>query len=396
MTGNHPVPLDRAALERSVAPPDRCRNLPQGAYTSPDVYQWELEHFWAGGWVCVGRADELAHPGDQKAVYIAGEGILLVRGDDGVLRGFYNVCRHRAHELLAPSACAHARTIRCPYHGWTYDLDGRLKAAPRFNQPGFQPDAHGLIEARVAPWHGWVFVNASGDAPPFHEWVGELDEIVQPYEPERLRPGAVKSYEVAANWKLVHENFHECYHCTNIHPELCKVTPYESGRNVNRAGVWVGGRMDLMPHAVTMSFDGHSDGAPLRGLSAQQLRTVEYYGLVPNLFISLHPDYVMAHRIEPLAHDRVNIECQWLFAPETLAQDNFSAQYAFEFWDLTNLQDWRALEAVQRGVSSRGYVPGPLASKEDAVYLFVHRVARAYLDGRFTSAPLAASVVPAR
>ncbi len=393
MGPNHqPVPMDRTELARVVAPFGYSRNLPQAAYTSAEVFQWDLEHLWAAGWVCVGRADDLAQPGDQKAMRIAGDGILLVRGDDNLVRGFFNVCRHRAHELLAPDSCAHARTIRCPYHGWTYALDGSLKVAPRSGEiAGFDPAQHGLVPARTEIWHGWVFVNATGDAPPFAEWVGELDELVRPYQPERLRPGATKNYDVQTNWKLVHENYHECYHCPNIHPELCRVTPHESGKNMSRTGAFIGGRMDLMPHAVTMSLDGLSDGIPLRGLSGQQLRQVDYYGLVPNLFLSLHPDYVLAHRVEPLAADRIRIECVWLFPPEALESTRFSAKYAFDFWDLTNLQDWRALEAVQRGVSSRGYIPGPLTQKEDAVYQFVHRIARAYLDGRFDPTPLAAA-----
>lgn len=384
--------MDRAQLEPVLAPFGRSRNLPQAAYTAPEVYQWELEHIWSAGWVCVGRADELQQPGAQKAVRMAGDGILLARGEDDAIRGFFNTCRHRAHELLAPDTCAHARAIRCPYHAWVYALDGSLKAAPRSNEiPSFDPAAHGLVPARTEVWHGWVFVNATGDAPPFRDWVGELEELVRPFEPERLRQGASKYYEVQANWKLVHENYHECYHCTSIHPELCRVTPHESGVNLSRNGAFIGGRMDLMPHAVTMSLDGHSDGVPLRGLAGQQLRQVDYYGLVPNLFLSLHPDYVLTHRVQPLAADRIGIECVWLFPPEALESTRFSAKYAFDFWDLTNVQDWRALEAVQRGVSSRGYIPGPLAGREDAVYHFVHRIAHAYLDGRFDPAPLTAS-----
>lgn len=394
MRRHQPVPMDRAQLERVVAPFGLSRNLPQEAYNSPEVFQWDLENLWAASWICVGRTDDLAKPGDQKAVRIAGDGILLTRADDGRVRGFFNVCRHRGHELLAPDACAHARTIRCPYHGWTYALDGELKAAPRSGDiPGFDPVAHGLSPARTEVWHGWVFVNATGDAPPLAEWLGELDGLVAPFEPERLRQGASKSYDVAANWKLVHENYHECYHCPNIHPELCKVTPHESGKNMSRPGAWIGGRMDLMPSAVTMSLDGHSDGIPLRGLAGEQLRRVDYYGIVPNLFLSLHPDYVLAHRVEPVAANQIRIECVWLFPPEALESTPFSAKYAFDFWDLTNLQDWRALEAVQRGVSSRGYIPGPLAQKEDAVYQFVSRMGRAYLDGRFDPAPLVSTSV---
>jgi len=390
-----PAPLDPAALERSLAPHGSSRNLPQDAYVSRNVFDWEQQHLWEAAWVCAGRSEALSRPGDQTALRIGSDGILLVRDEAGALRGFYNVCRHRGHELLAPGACAHARAIRCPYHGWTYELDGRLRLAPRTGDlQAFDPAEHSLSPARVAEWHGWVFVNASADAPSFSEWVGQLDDLVCPYEPERLRIAASKSYEVAANWKLVHENYHECYHCPNIHPELCRVSPHESGKNMSSAGAWIGGRMDLMPHAVTMSLDGASRGVPLRRLSPEQLRHVDYVGLVPNLFISLHPDYVLTHRLEPLAPDRTLIECHWLFPPEALEKPGFSPDYAFQFWDLTNLQDWRALESVQRGVSSRGYRPGPLTQKEDAVYQFVRRIARAYLDSRFDPSPTPTTQVP--
>lgn len=389
-----PAPLDRAALERSVAPFGFSRNLPQEAYTSTAVLNWELHHLYESAWVCVGRADDLAQPGDYRAIRIGEDGIILGRDDAGVLRGFYNVCSHRAHELLEPGQCTSARHLRCAYHGWTYNLDGSLKAAPRASDlPGFDPAGFGLPPARVESWHGWVFVNASGDAPPLADWVGDLEEIVAPYEPERLRLGIEKTYDVATNWKLIHENYHECYHCPTIHPQLCRVSPPDSGVNSDRSGAWIGGSMSLAEHAVTMSLDGKSNGIPLPGLSAAQRRKLEYHAVLPNVFLSLHPDYVLTHRIEPLAPGRTKIECQWLFSPEVFEKENFSPDYAFEFWDVTNQQDWRAIESVYRGVSSRGYRPGPLAPREDAVYRFVTRLARAYLDGGFSlAAPAPASL----
>lgn len=390
-----PAPLDPVAVEQACAPHGRGRNLPQESYTSREVYDWEMKHIWEAGWVCIGRADSLAKPGDYKAVRIGNEGILLSRGEDGRLHGFYNVCRHRAHELLRAGECAHAATIKCPYHGWTYELDGRLKTVPKAGEmPGFEPAEHSLSPARVQEWHGWIFVNASGDGPSLAEWLGDLDTLVAPYQPARLKVAVEKSYDVHANWKLVHENYHECYHCTSIHPQLCKVSPPESGKNYDRTGAWVGGRMDLMDFAKTMSLDGRMDGIYLPGLPAEYHRIVSYYGLVPNIFLSLHPDYVLTHRVEPLGSDRIRIECQWLFPQEALDKPGFSADYAFEFWDVTNYQDWGALESVQRGVTSRGYRPGPLTTKEDAVHQFVSRIARAYLDGGFEPQPRAATPAP--
>ena len=381
------APIAPELLTNSLAEFGASRTLPQQCYVDPQLHAWELEHFYARAWACVGRHDDLVSPGDRKAVQIGNDGVLLVRGADSILRGFYNVCRHRAHQLLDPGQCAHAATIRCPYHGWTYDLDGSLKAAPRTGDiRDFDPTDHGLVPARVEAWHGWIFVNTSGEAPPLLEYLGDLDAIVRHHEPERLRVGVMRSYDVAANWKLVHENYHECYHCTSIHPQLCRVSPPDSGDNYRRAGSWVGGEMDLMDFAVTMSFDGHSDGVFLRGLNAEQRRHLYYYGILPNLFLSLHPDYILTHRIEAVAHDRTRIECQWMFAPESFEWPGFSPDYAVEFWDTTNKQDWHALEAVQRGISSRGYRPGPLTMKEDAVYQFVTRIAQGYLEGGFDHA----------
>jgi len=390
-----PAPLDPTALERVLAPFGTSRNLPREAYISPEVFAWELRRFYEAAWVALGRADDLARPGDYRAVRVGNDGILLVRGDDGALRGFFNVCRHRGHELLEPGACAHASALRCPYHGWTYELDGRLKVAPRAGElPGGDPYDYGLVPARVEEWRGWVFVNAAGEAPPLADWLGDLEGLAADHEPERLRVGTSCTYEVAANWKLVHENFHECYHCPQLHPQLCRVSPPESGgRTSEGRGAWVGGPMELTEGAVTMSLDGRSAGVPLRRLEAAKQRQLYYYGLLPNFFLSLHPDYVLTHRLEPLAPNRTLIECHWLFPPEALEKPGFSPAYAFEFWDITNRQDWKALESIQRGVSSRGFLPGPLAERENVVYEFVRRIARAYLEGGLESA-LRAPVAP--
>jgi Rieske 2Fe-2S family protein len=307
---------------------------------------------------------------------------LLVRGESGELRGFFNVCRHRGHELLACGEATNRQVIKCPYHAWAYELNGTLKGAPRFKHlSSSDPVREGLVPARVVEWHGWTFVNASGSAPPFEEHVGNLDELVRPYGPDRLVACAAHEYEVAANWKIVVENYHECYHCTSIHPELCRVTPTTSGESFDPTGLWVGGSMDLEAHAETMSLSGASGGVPIPSLAERQLRQVYYYGLFPNLLISPHPDYVMTHRIEPLAPGRTRIECQWLFPAEAAEREGFDPGYAVEFWDLTNRQDWSACESVQRGVSSRGYRQGPLAIDEDNVHQFLTMVAGGYLAG---------------
>jgi glycine betaine catabolism A len=180
-------------------------------------------------------------------------------------------------------------------------------------------------------------------------------------------------------WKVIAENYQECYHCTAIHPELSRVSPPTSGDNLDLAGQWMGGSMELVAGAETMSLSGRSGGAAIAGLSTRELRSVMYLVGYPNLLVSLHPDYVMTHLMTPLAVDRTRVECAWAFPREVAGQDAFDPSYAVEFWDLTNRQDWAACESVQRGLSSPHAKPGPLAPNEDGVHQFVTRVARAYL-----------------
>jgi Rieske 2Fe-2S family protein len=392
------APVDQAALAASLAPFGQSRMLPRTAYVDPAVFAWEQRHFFRG-WMCVGRSDQIPQPGGQRAEAVGEGSVLLVRDEEGVLRAFANTCRHRGHELLPCGAAAEQKVIICPYHSWTYALDGSLRAAAGFkNRPGFAARQWGLTELPVEEWHGLVFVDGSTTASPLAGALGTLEEIVAPYELERLVVAGQHDYETTANWKILTENYHECYHCPVIHPELCKVSPPRSGENYAAAGTWAGGWMDLRDGMATMSLDGASHGASLRGLDPKGLRTVIYVNIFPNLLVSLHPDYVMVHRLVPLAADRTRIECTWAFAPESLARPGFDPGYAVEFWDITNRQDWHACESVQRGLSSPHAVPGPLAPEEDAVYQFVTMIARGYQGQPVWNPGLPAwtSAVPAR
>src|SRR5579863_1332524 len=333
-----PAPVDPAGLAESLRPFGQSRMLPRAAYVDREVFGWEQRHFFGGGWVCVGRSEQLRNPGDQRAEAVGTSSVLLVRGEDATLRAF----------------------------------------AGFKNRPGFEAGQWGLIELPVTEWHGLIFVDGSGAAAPLADSLATLAELVAPYEMDRLVLAGQHDYDAAANWKILSENYHECYHCPAIHPELCKVSPPKSGENYAAAGTWVGGWMDLRDGMATMSLDGRSYGVALRGLDAAGLRTVIYVHIFPNVLVSLHPDYVMVHRLVPLAADRTRIECTWAFAPESLEQPGFDPGYAIEFWDITNRQDWHACESVQRGLSSPHAVPGPLSPDEDAVYQFVTMVARGY------------------
>ncbi len=357
-----------------MAPFASARTLPAEAYTSRDVFGWELAHFFEETWVCVGRAHDVS-TASVRCVEAGAETVLLSRDEVGELRAFFNVCRHRAHELLAAGEVA--SSLICPYHGWSYRKDGSLRAAPRFGGSIHEAE-FGLTPVDVTVWEGWIFVNVSRSAPPLAEHLGHLTDLVAAHQPGGLDVAARLVYEVRANWKLLCENYHECYHCPGIHPELCVVSPPDSGHNLEPDGAWIGGTMDLREGMATMSLDGTSNVPPLEGLSDEMKRKVGYFGLFPNLLISLHPDYVMTHRLEPVAPDRTRIICEFLFT----TREGLDPTYATEFWDLVNRQDWKACEAVQRGTESRGHRPGPLGPNEDAVYQFLNIVARSYTAGR--------------
>jgi Rieske 2Fe-2S family protein len=271
-----------------------------------------------------------------------------------------------------------------------YDLDGTFRGGPGLATQGDfdrgDPD-HDLLQARVEEWSGWVFVNASGDAKPFRDHIGTVDGLMSVRQPEEMFVGATHHYELAANWKVIGENYHECYHCSEIHPELCKISLPGSGDHYESTGTVIGGSMTLLPHAETMSFDGKSLGVPFAGLSGTALREVHYLQLFPNLLLSIHPDYVMTHRLEPVAPDRTKVECAWLFPNAAKDKPGFDPSYAVDFWDLTNRQDWAACESVTRGMAGRGYRQAPLSDQELCVYRSMSMVARGYLEGRI--APVA-------
>ncbi len=357
--------------------------MPALAYTSAEVLDWERRHLFAGTWSCLGRLDELlpaTGPVRQRAVRVGDVAALLIR-DGETVRMFANTCRHRGHELLADGQTSDRQSVLCPYHAWTYRLDGSVQAAPGFREvDGFEPEAHGLVELPVEIWCGWVFGHGvhplgSSDVPPFARHLGDLGTVVEPYDPASLRLADRHTYEIAANWKVIAENYHECYHCPLIHPELCQVSPPTSGDNYDLPGAWVGGSMVLRDQMATMSLTGASGGNPIPGVSPT---AVEYVHLLPNLLVSAHPDYVMTHRLVPLGPGRTWVECSWLLLPSADGSLPDPA-YAVEFWDLTNRQDWAACEAVQRGLVSPHFRPGPFAPAEDAVAQLVRAISGWYV-----------------
>ena len=321
--------------------------------------------------------------GDVPAGTVANEGVILIRDRAGRLNAFHNVCRHRGSTLLdAESDGTSGRLVRlqCPYHAWIYNLDGALSRAPHTDELiDFEAADNGLLPVRLETWQGFVFVNVDPDAGTLVDYLADLPGVVSDYPIESVRRARRIEYEVGANWKVIGENYSECYHCPGVHPQLNRLSPYDRGRNLESGGPWAGGWMELIDAAATMSVDGGAHGRPpLPGIGAENTRRVYYFVVWPNLLLSLHPDYVMTHQVWPIDAERSRVVCDWLFDPQVMAGAEFDASDAVDFWDLTNRQDWQVCERQQAGTRSRAYRAGRYSMMEDMVHAFDLMVADGY------------------
>ena len=341
-----------------------ARTLPREHFTSSEIFSREREAIFARQWVCVGRATELPDAGDFRLVEIAGESLVLVRDRDGSVRALHNTCRHRGTRLCEMAAGRLGNTIQCPYHAWTYALDGRLIGAPHMRDAdGFDKRDWGLHRAHVEAWQGFLFVSIADDPLPLAEAYAPLGPRVERFGLGALRAAARIEYDVRANWKLIVQNYSECQHCPVIHPALVRLSPYDSGANDLIEGPFLGGYMTIAEEGGSMTRSGRSCGVPVADLPAEDHGRVYYYSLFPSMLLSLHPDYVMYHTLWPVAPDRTRIVCEWLFHPASLDGDHDPGD-AVAFWDETNRQDWHICELSQQGVESRKYSPGPYSPRE--------------------------------
>jgi Rieske 2Fe-2S family protein len=351
--------------------PEGARTLPAAYYVDDAFFAREMDACFARMWVHVGREEEVLTPGRFVVRDLAGESIILTRSTGGAVRAFYNVCRHRGTRLCTEAVGTFAGSIQCPYHAWTYDLDGRLVGAPHMDEvPHFRKADFPLHAIHADVWDGHVFVNLSGNPDPLAAHLGDLREKFRPWRMEELRLGRRIVYDVAANWKLIVQNYNECLHCPNLHPALNKLSHYLTGENEPLRSTYMGGRMDLRPGVETLSMDGTCPRAPLPGLPADDRRRVYYYSIFPNLLLSLHPDYMLTHTLWPVSSRRTINVCEWHFHPDEIARPGFDPSDAIEFWDMTNRQDWHVCELSQAGIASRAYTPGPYSNREDLLYAF--------------------------
>jgi Rieske 2Fe-2S family protein len=281
------------------------------------------------------------------------------------------VCRHRGTRLCTEASGRFAERIQCPYHAWTYDLDGCLVAAPHMEgAAGFRREDHSLARVHVDEWDGHVFVALREQPVPLFEQLRDLPAKFANWRMGELRRAYRLGYDVKANWKLLILNYSECLHCPVIHPGLQRLSHYTTGDNDPPAPGWLGGSMLLREGIHTMSRDGTARRAPLPGLTPAQQRHVYYYAVLPNLLLSLHPDYVMTHTLWPRACDRTEVVCEWHFHPRDHADPLFDPADVIDFWDETNRQDWHVSELSQAGIGSRAYRPGFYSPREGLLWEF--------------------------
>ncbi len=347
------------------------RTLPRDYFVSPEIFATERERIFFRQWLLVGHVSQLESPGSYFLFDLDAESVIVLRDGAGEVRAFHNHCRHRGSRLCQEHAGQFGATIQCPYHAWTYTLDGALRNVPAMTEvAGFDVHDWPLHAVAHAIWQGFIFINFAKQPVAFADALPALVDKFPHRRADELKSVHTKTYEVETNWKLLFHNFSECYHCPTVHPLLNKLTPFRNSENDLEEGPVLGGPMWMTNPEGSMSIGGARCAAPFEALSAEERARVYYYTLFATGFVSFHPDYVLVHRALPLAIDRTRIVCDWYFHPNAISTPGFDPSPAIEFWDLTNRQDWTLCENTQRGVASRAWTPGPYSELESQLAAF--------------------------
>src|SRR6059036_351910 len=380
------APTFRKAAETFQA---RAKALPQRYFVSPEIFAQEQSEIFSRNWLLVGHKGQLKKSGDFFVIEVPAppsqgygatkESLIVVRDQKSEIRAFYNVCRHRGTRLKEDT-CGHTSAIQCPYHAWTYGLDGRLIGAPHMDDvPGFDKADYPLHRVNLGLWEGFIFVNLTDSSSltsvlsqserrkqdgfvSLEDWFAPLNGKFSHWNMSILQPAKRIEYDVRANWKLMFENYSECYHCPGVHPQLQKVSPYDSAENDLSEGPFLGGFMKINKGA-SLTMSGKACALAIDAEAAGQ-QQVSYYSIFPNMLLSLHPEYVMVHQLWPKSPERTLIVCDWFFHPDAFNRPDFKPDDAIEFWDMTNKQDWHVCELSQQGIASRAYEPGPYSPRE--------------------------------
>jgi choline monooxygenase len=384
---------EASTYQHTRLPVELASTLIPDAYSSPDFFTLEQERVFTTGWVAVGFACDVARPGACVVVEVAGRSIIITRNRLGRLRAFHNVCRHRATKLLDAGAreVGHRGRIRCPYHSWTYDTDGTCLGTPLFEgsdvpagqEPvfdtsvakGFDRADYGLFPVAVDTWGFFLFVNLAADPAPLATQLGDLPQRFAAYWLEQWIPQRRRTYDVAANYKLIGENFMEYYHLPWVHPELNKVSKFSDHYRWQGPGMYTG--MCTTPVSRNTDAGGWDGLRPLSSLGAQDADSGRFVWLFPSTALVVLPNHAFVLLNHPVSTNRTVETAVLLSHPESLddpaAEDDLDQLE--RFWDLVNRQDLEIVERVQEGIENPAYRGGRMCFRfEEPLHRFQNMV----------------------
>lgn len=347
-----------------------ARTPPGQIFYDNDLFEADLERIFGRMWLCVGHQTRLQKPGDFFTVDIGRESVILTLDKAGERHAFLNVCRHRGTRVSLEKSGS-CRGFLCPYHAWRYDLDGSLVAAPGMDSvDGFSRADYPLMEVALEAFQGFLFVSLESNPISVADTYADFPDLDR-YRLNDLVRVARHEYDVATNWKLICQNYHECYHCGIAHPQLHRISDYGMLDNEDASGRnFIGGPMAIKPGFLSMTTDGMTRRKPFTGLADDDLGIVHYFNLLPNFLLSIAPDYVLTHHVWPRSAESVFIETEWFCHQDQIERGDFDISDAEEFWDTTNRQDWLLCENALKGLKSRHHRPGRYHPDEDCAHRF--------------------------
>ena len=400
--------IQRGICEAADRPLNQAVTLPAQAYTSEEFFAWEIDHVLRAGWQCVAHVSQIPKAGDFLNLDLLGEPLIVVRGKDNSIRALSRVCPHRSMDIMpegfgydghSPAEardgkpdCGHTRLFLCPYHAWTFELDGRLKACPEMHQAAeFCRDEFFLKSFRSEIWQGFIFVNLDGNAPALTPGLTEMAADLAAFRPAEMKLVIAREWDCPFNWKVLVENFMESYHHLGIHHKtLQPMMPARDTWTEQERRSYVRSHLPYKDSVAKeyRAFENRGDFStampPLAGLSEQQKSEWGLFLGHPTFLLATAPDRLIWYRLQPLGPDRLKVTTTTLVAPEVVERENFetlrqnTAKQLVDF----HLEDMEVCTAVQRGLYASGWQRGRLSHLEMPVWLF-HRYLAARIRGKW-------------
>ena len=366
---NEPLSKSRPFSLQDIQP-----SLHRRDYLDQSVMEAELKAIWYAQWIYVCREEKILKPGDYSIMGLGTQRIIVTRNNEGELRAFHNTCRHRGSELCSqPVGSFTGGRILCPYHKWSYDLDGNLKATPFLEQSKTETESLGLYPVNSVVWGGNIYINLANKPTTLLGENADPDfTILDNWPLETLQLAHSHRYELACNWKIFWENYLECYHCPGTHPELCEIVPLYKQNLATETIDPTANIPDAVAEGVESWTTDSKAVAPIfSSLSSEEITIGHtYLTLLPNQFVAAHSDYVRQVSIKPLTPDTTEVICEWLFSPEAMDDPAFDPQRAIDFGNLILKQDAQVCEINQLGLSALPHTHGHLAPQEQDVVNF--------------------------